>query len=190
MSRNLLLGENAPPPLSWPVPTVRELAERHNYNLDHHPITATWSHAAVAASLGSFLGAARGLVFAATCPPVSHCATATLHPQQSVVPQHGGPDGTRTESRFRNAPPKSSCTHGLRTCAPRRRRCCCQSLTQAAPAPAAQAERLAGFRTVTRSAAPLYIIPLVLGSQLDCYEAIYRRRSEKRWRHTHDAVHL
>jgi len=40
--------------------------------------------------------------------------------------------------------------------------------------------RMAAFIGVSRAAAPLYIIPFVLGSQLDCYEATWaREKAEK-----------
>lgn len=39
--------------------------------------------------------------------------------------------------------------------------------------------RLTAFLSVSRAAAPLYIIPFVLGSQLDCYEASWSRDKRK-----------
>ena len=40
--------------------------------------------------------------------------------------------------------------------------------------------RLQTWAGVTRSVAPLYIIPFVLGSQLDCYEASWERQGRER----------
>ena len=40
--------------------------------------------------------------------------------------------------------------------------------------------RVAAFIGVSRAAAPLYIIPFVLGSQLDCYEATWARERQQR----------
>ena len=39
--------------------------------------------------------------------------------------------------------------------------------------------RWAAFANVSRSVAPLYIIPFVLGSQLDCYEQTWARRGHQ-----------
>lgn len=43
-----------------------------------------------------------------------------------------------------------------------------------------RAVRWTTFASVSRSVAPLYIIPFVLGSQLDCYEASWRIAGHKR----------
>ena len=40
--------------------------------------------------------------------------------------------------------------------------------------------RFKTFAMVSRSAAPLYVIPFVLGSQLDCYEARWEREGHKK----------
>ena len=40
--------------------------------------------------------------------------------------------------------------------------------------------RWASFAQVSRSVAPLYVIPFVLGSQLDCYEATWERQGRQR----------
>ena len=40
--------------------------------------------------------------------------------------------------------------------------------------------RLTTFIRASRSIAPLYIIPFVLGAQLDCYEASWERQGRKR----------
>ena len=40
--------------------------------------------------------------------------------------------------------------------------------------------RVKTFAAVSRGVAPLYIIPFVLGSQVDCYEASWERRGHAR----------
>ena len=58
--------------------------------------------------------------------------------------------------------------------------------------PGPPAKRLLTFAIATRAIAPLYIIPFVLGSQLDCYQAIASLRSAE-YRPpamSHDAAHL
>ena len=42
-----------------------------------------------------------------------------------------------------------------------------------------QGLRWSAFISVSRSAAPLYIIPFVLGSQVDCFEASWERQGHK-----------
>mmetsp|Transcript_34896 Transcript_34896/g.73387 ORF Transcript_34896/g.73387 Transcript_34896/m.73387 type:complete len:121 (-) Transcript_34896:620-982(-) len=56
----------------------------------------------------------------------------------------------------------------------------------------APAERAAGFAFATRGAAPLYVVPFVLGSQLDCYETQWElaRRGTRRTDLSHSAVDL
>lgn len=41
-------------------------------------------------------------------------------------------------------------------------------------------DRLRGFLFATRSTVPLYAIPFVIGTQLDCFEATMRRRGRGR----------
>jgi hypothetical protein len=55
-----------------------------------------------------------------------------------------------------------------------------------------RAEQLPVFAAVTRGAAPLYCVPFVLGTQLDCWETSARRRGERRraLEHTHSSVDL
>lgn len=52
-------------------------------------------------------------------------------------------------------------------------------------------QRLLGFRIATKAVAPLYIIPFVLGSQLDCYRWQWARQNRFYVPPTsHDASHL
>lgn len=80
------------------MPSLRELAEWHSYNIDHHPIYAYWSNAAFYTAVGLALASGRGALIAAGASP---------------------------------------------------------------------SEKLQAFVQATRLVAPLYVIPFVLGGQLD-----------------------
>ena len=50
------------------LPTLKELGERHSYNLDNDPVYAHWSSAGFMIAVGMGFALARGLVVAATQP--------------------------------------------------------------------------------------------------------------------------
>lgn len=54
----------------------------------------------------------------------------------------------------------------------------CRGAAAALTNPAGQ--RLRVFAFVTQGVAPLYIIPFVLGSQVDCYETVWERQHGRR----------
>ena len=60
------------------MPTLKELAEAHSWNIDHRPVYARWSIAAFAVGVGCAFGAARGLVNAALNPPGQRLAAFIL----------------------------------------------------------------------------------------------------------------
>ena len=71
----ILEGTLEAPALTWrPVPSLKELLVFHSYKRKRDPVFAHWSAAAGGIFLGALLGAARGLAFAATCPPGARVA--------------------------------------------------------------------------------------------------------------------
>ena len=57
------------------VPSLRQLAEWHSYNLDIDPVYAHWSSTGFAIVVGISLSAARGAVAAGMVPPHERLAT-------------------------------------------------------------------------------------------------------------------